>query len=119
MQVAFVDNQDVGETDAQAFQLYQQGPVNSLVTMENDGVNDINYRFQAFSVTYGTWSDLDDVGTPLNDTLAAGATLAVAVATASNQVRLLANASGGALLVFSSMQEVVRASGGQLPLINF
>ncbi len=119
MQIAITDNQQIGEVDAQAFQLFMQGPVSANVTLNNGGVNPVNYRFQEYVVPGGTWHDLDALGTDLNNTLAAGGTVATAVVSAYNQVRLMANASGGALLTFGTMQRVDRTSGGQLPIINF
>ncbi len=114
MNVATQDVEVIGETSTQAFQLYQQGPVTALLQMKNLGVNDIVYVFQAY--ISGVWTDLGVLGTDFNNTLAS---INVEISTASAQVRLLANASGGSTLTFSVLQFMSRTNGGALPIINF
>lgn len=117
MNVAVSDLETIGETSTQAFQLYQQGPVSALVQLQNVGVNDIVYKFQAYVA--GVWTDLGALGTDFNGTLEASAKLALQITTSSAQVRMLAAASGGSTLFFSVLQPMSRTSGGALPLINF
>lgn len=117
MNVQIVDNETIGETSTQAFQLYQQGPVTALIQMKNIGVNDIVYVFQAY--ISGVWTDLGILGTDFNNTLEADAAVNVEIETTAAKVRLMASASGGSTLTFGVLQFMVRTSGGALPLINF
>lgn len=117
MNIHTTDIQTIGETSAQAFQLFQMGPVNALVQMQNVGVNDIAYVFQAY--LDGTWTDIDELGTVANDTLEPEDTVSVPIESDSNQVRVMASASGGSTLTFGILQSMDRVSGGALPVINF
>lgn len=117
MQIFISDDQAIGETDAQAFLMLQQGPVSAAMTLKNLGANTINYHFQ--QQISGTWSDITTLGTDMNNTLVAAQVRTIMVTSAYPQVRLMANASGGATLNFGLLRYSDRVSGGQLPLLNF
>lgn len=109
------DFQTVGEVEAKAFGLAQQGATNVFVTLKNDGVNTITYRFQ--ELVGSTWTDADEAGTDFNDTLAEGEEIAVALVDLAANVRLMAYASGGSVLSFSVARYFNWTSGGFLPLV--
>lgn len=117
MFIVITDVEVIGEVTSQAFQIYQQGPVNSLVTLKNAGVNPIVYVFQ--QLEFGVWTDIDVLGTPFNDTLDADDAIDVQINVTSNRVRLQSNASGSSTLSFNVLLWVDRAAGGALPILNF
>lgn len=117
MNILCTDDQEIGETEATAFTMLQQGPVDALVTLYNAGTNTINYVFE--ELIDGVWTDLDVLGTDVNTTLVAGQSRAFKVESDYSQVRMVADASGGSLLNFGVLRWVDRASGGQLPILSF
>ena len=117
MNTVVTDIQSIAETQSVAFSLIQAGPVNAYVTMTNEGVNTINYDFQQNNGT--AWSDLGAPGSAFNNTIMPGQTVSVSVSSAYPQVQMLANASGGSIMLFSVARSANRVSGGQLPLLNF
>ena len=116
MIIQTTDSQVVGETLSVLFSTIQQGPTSAVGFIKNSGVNTMNYRFQEFNGT--AWVDIDDPGTPLNNTLTANQVRAIEVVSNYPQVQMVGNASGGALLEFSLTRYANRASGGPLPIIN-
>jgi len=111
------DTQVIGETSAQAFAFIQQGPVNAAITLKNAGINTINYVFQ--ELISGVWTNIDVLGTDVNNTLVSGQSRLIQVESDYPQVRCMANASGGSTLEFGVLRWVERADGGQLPILNF
>lgn len=109
------DLQVIGETESTLFEVLQQGPTAMLVTFLNRGVNTANYRWQA--LIGSTWTDMAELGDPLNSTLSAGQVRQMAVTSAYPQVRCVGYASGGATLDFTISRYYNRASGAALPLI--
>ncbi len=120
MNTYIVDFQSVGETESTLFTMIQQSPIESSIILTNDGVNTINYRFQEYIQQGGSlaWVDMGLLGTDYYNTLIAGQTRALIIRSLSTQVRLVGNASGGSVLVFSVSRFMVRADGGALPIIN-
>lgn len=120
MNVQVTDNAIIGEISAQVFQLFQASPVNSVITLQNMGVNPVVYSFQQY--VNGAWSDIGLVGTPFNSTLdpAGGSNdvVQLVVSVASTQVRLLASASGGSTISFNSTCWSDRSPGSALPILN-
>ncbi len=116
MQTFVSDLQDIGETTLPLFSMLQSGPTRALVTLANRGANTANYVFQQLSS--GTWTDMDTLGTDLNNTLSPAQVKSFAVNSAYPQVRMVGNASGGTTLDFSVARWYDRPSGGQLPLIS-
>jgi hypothetical protein len=116
MNILIADQQTVGETESTIFSLLQNSPVSALVTLTNNGTNTMNYRFQQLSA--GTWSNLDVIGTDMNNTLSTGQVKAVSVSSSYPQVRLVGNASGGAVLEFGVLRYYARAAGGALPILS-
>ncbi len=110
------DTQDIGETTTVLFSMLQSGPTKALMTLNNMGINTANYVFQQLSS--GTWSDMDVLGTDLNNTLSPAQTKAFALESAYTQVRMVGNCSGGTTLRFAVNRWYDRPSGGQLPLIS-
>lgn len=116
MQTFLSDNQDVGETSLVLLSMLQSGPTRALMTLQNMGVNTMNYVFQQLSS--GTWSDMDVLGTDLHNTLSPAQVKDFALESDFPQVRMVGNASGGTTLNFSVARWYDRPSGGQLPLIS-
>ncbi len=117
MNVILSDSNPVTSDDAVLFSMLQQAPVAALATLTNKGSNIIAYRFQQLAA--GTWSNLDTLPSPLNNTLSPGQTMAVAVVSSYPQVRLMGSATGGATLAFGLSRLVNRPSGGVIPILNF
>lgn len=116
MQTFVTDEQVVGNVLGTLFSLPQQGSVNASVILSNDGVNTLNYDFQQSSDGV-TWTDMQSIGSSLNNSLAAGQVVQVLVVSAYTQVRCVGNASGGSTLGFSITRYFNRSSGGACPLI--
>jgi hypothetical protein len=116
MNITCTDTQTIGASLAQVFEMIQTGTVDALVTLANNGVNTANYKFQ--EKINGTWTDMAASGNPLNDTLIAGEVVSLKVASDYPQVRLMANASGGAVFEFSVLRYFVRGDGGALPILT-
>lgn len=116
MTITVNDSQVVGETLSTLVSAIQQGPVSMSVIMKNSGVNTMNYRWQEFNGS--AWVDLDESGTDMYNTLTANEVKSVKVVSTYPQVQLVGNASGGALLEFSVMRYVNRASGGTIPILS-
>ena len=117
MNTTVTDLQTISEVQSVAFTMIQAGAVSAYVTMKNVGVNTINFDFQELSGA--SFTDIGLPGSPTYNTIMPGQTISVAINSSYSQVQLLANASGGSLLFFSVNRNVNRASGGQLPLLNF
>jgi hypothetical protein len=116
MNVFVQDRNDVGETEAAIVDIHNAGPVICQFELTNDGVNSLNYRFQEY--VSGTWTDMDDSGTDLYNTLLAGESLSINIESAYARVRLVGNASGGTVADFTVTRLYARASGGALPLLS-
>lgn len=116
MIIHVTDGQVIGETQAVAFSILQQGPVSALIIIRNSGVNTLNYDFQQFNGT--SWVDIGASGSQFNNTLQAGEIETVQLNATFPQVQLLANASGGAFLDFSVTRFFNRASGGPIPILT-
>lgn len=119
MQIYCADRNVVSEIEGTLFELLQDGAVQGFVLLKNLGSNDLDYRFQANLA--GTWTDLDDEGTDVNNTLFAGDQIAVLLTTtmtASSRVRLRGSADGGTTLQFGVSRYFVRASGGDIPILS-
>jgi hypothetical protein len=96
--------------------MIQQGPVDALFVMTNDGTNTINYVFQEWNGT--SWDNLGQPGDPTYTTLSPGQVLAFVVSSNYPKVQLLANASGGSIIDFSASRFYVRTAGGALPMLS-
>jgi len=116
MIVTVTDSQLVGETNSVLWSVIQQGPVSMAVVIKNSGINTINYRFQEFDGN--VWTDMGASGTDYYNTLMSGEVKLFKVYSGRPQVRMVGNASGGALLEFSITRYAVRPSGGALPILN-
>lgn len=116
MNIFVDDNQVVGELESVLLELLQQGPVNSLFILQNQGQNTINYRFQEFNGT--TWVDIGSPGAITNTTLVAAEVKSLKLTSSYPQVRLVGNASGGAILQFSITRFFNRANGGTIPILQ-
>jgi hypothetical protein len=115
MVIHCTDGQVVGETQSTVFTLLQQGPVSALIILKNSGVNTLNYDFQQF--VNGAWADIGTSGSDCYNTLRANEVLTLQIDSAYPQVRLLANASGGAFIDFSVTRFWNRIAGGALPIM--
>jgi hypothetical protein len=109
------DQQVIPETEAQIFGFIQSSPVEAVITLQNDGVNTANYRFQEFNGT--AWADLDDLGTDLHNTLSSGQVKLVKVISTYPKVRMVANASGGSVIGFAVTRWFNRVDGADLPIL--
>lgn len=116
MNIFVQDSQIVAETEGVLFTTMQQGPVESLHQLRNAGNNTINYRFQEYNGA--TWTDLDVLGTDVNNTLVPNQVRHIKVVASNPQVRLVGNASGGSMLEFSITRYHARTSGGLVPVLN-
>lgn len=116
MNINVTDSQVVGETESTLFSAIQQGPTDMQIIIKNSGSNTMNYRFQEFNGT--TWVDLGTSGTDLNTTLTVDQVRLVNVSSSFPQIRLVGNASGGALLEFAVQRYFNRTSGGAIPILN-
>lgn len=76
----------------------------------------MNYRFQ--EKIGAAWTDLDVLGTDLNNTLSPTQVKAVAVNSTYPQARLVGNASGGTDLEFGVLRYLTRAAGDPLPILS-
>ena len=111
-----VDQQVVPLVDGVLFSLTQQAPLGALVSMTNTGTNTMNYHFQEFNGN--AWNDMASLGTPLNNTLTGGQSVAVAVVSGYPQVRLMGFTAGAANIEFAVDRYVERSSGGSIPIIS-
>jgi hypothetical protein len=111
------DSQVVGNTTGTLFAIPQQGTVNAAVTLSCDGANITSYDFQQ-SPDGVTWSDIQTIGNPLNNTLLPGQQVSVLITSAYTQVRCIGFASGGSILSFSISRYFNRPSGGNCPLLG-
>ena len=116
MLIHYSDASVVGETDSTLFSTTQSGPTQITVIIKNVGSNVMNYHFQAYSGT--SWNDMDQPGTPLNNSLDLDQVVSQVVSSIYSQVRLLGSASGGTTLEFDVTRYASRASGGPIPLLN-
>jgi len=110
------DRQDVGEVESPIVELFNTGPVACQVELANDGVNTLHYRFQEWLGS--GWGDMDDSGTDLYNSLTAGSSLSINVASSYARVRIVGSASGGTVADFTVSRTYARASGGSLPLLS-
>lgn len=117
MQTFVTDEQVVGSTTGVLFLMPQQGAVSANVILSNDGTNIITYDFQQSPDGF-TWSDIQTVGSPLNNTLQVATQISIQVLSAYTQVRCIGSASGGSTLGFSIQRYFNRISGGNCPLIG-
>ncbi len=117
MQTFVTDEQVVPSVTGTLFVMPQQGSVNANVILSNDGTNTLNYDFQQ-SPDGVNWSDIQTVGSPLNNSLQAGLQVSLQVTSAYTQVRCIGSASGGSTLGFSIQRYFNRISGGNCPLIG-
>jgi hypothetical protein len=116
MQVFVSDTQVVGETEGTLFEILQQGTTSALVILENTGDNIIGYNFE--SLVGSTWTDLDESGTDLYNTLTVGEVKAIKVESDDSRVRMRGNASGGSELTFSILRNHTRSSGAAIPILS-
>lgn len=116
MNITCVDTQTIGVSATTVFEMIQTGAVDALITLRNLGVNTANYKFQ--EKINGTWTDMQDLGNPLNNTLSQGQIVSLAVASDYPQVRLTANASGGTEFEFAVLRYFDRGDGGPLPILT-
>jgi hypothetical protein len=116
MNITCTDTQTIGASATIVFEMIQTGAVDALITLRNLGVNTANYKFQ--EKINGTWTDMDDLGDPLNNTLSAGEITALKVSSSYPQVRLSANASGGTEFEFAVLRYFDRGDGGSLPILT-
>jgi hypothetical protein len=111
------DIQTVGETEDTLFTMIQQGHVEALVTLNNAGVNTINYRFQEYNGS--TWVNLGSSGSDFYNTLIQSQTRSIKLSSNYPKVRLYGNASGGSTLTFTVLRFVTREDGGSIPILTF
>ena len=116
MNTFVTDLQAVAETEAVLFEMIQQGPVDANLTIKNDGTNTMNYRVQEHNGI--AWSDLGASGSLYYNTLMSGQVRNLQVVSAYPRVRMVGNASGGAILNFSVVRYVNRTSGGTIPMLS-
>ena len=112
------DTQQVGETESILFEMLQQGRTQAAVLLTNVGINTMNYRFQKPDANGETFCDLDVIGTPTNGTLQSCETKVVCIDLSCSKIRLVGNASGGAILEFAVTRHYKRDSGGPLPILS-
>lgn len=117
MQTFVTDEQVVPSSLGTLFGIPGQGSVSANVILSNDGTNTLNYDFQQSPDGY-TWTDIQTIGSPLNNSLQPGYQVSLQVASAYTQVRCIGNASGGSTLGFSIQRYFNRISGGNCPLIG-
>lgn len=110
------DRQDVGETESTVVEIFNTGPVVCQFELTNDGANTLQYRFQEWVET--AWADLDDSGTDLYNSLAAGESVTVNITAEEARVRLAGSASGGTVADFTVSRTYTRTSGGTVPLLS-
>jgi len=115
MQIFIQDTQIVPETQGTLVDFFQQGPVEMLVFLTNDGANTLNYIWQQWTGT--AWQDMGVVGSDLYNTLSPGQTRSLKVTSTYPRVQIVGNASGGALLDFSVSRVFTRSSGGSCPIL--
>jgi hypothetical protein len=117
MQTIVLDIQVVGDVESTLFTMTQQGLVDALITLVNLGTNTMNYRFQ--ENINGTWTDISSIiDNNFNGTLSPAQSRTIKVTSGYSQVRVVGNASGGTSLWFTVDRFVLRASGGQIPILN-
>lgn len=115
MDIFIQDTQVVAETDGQLVEFFQQGPIEMLVFMTNDGANTINYRWQQFTGT--DWQDMGSVGSDYYNTLIAAQSRSLKVTSVYPRLRIMGNATGGSILDFSVSRIFTRSSGGACPIL--
>ena len=115
MQIFVQDTNIVAETEAQLVEFLQQGPIAQLMFLSNDGVNTMNYRFEYYSGT--AWVAMGAVGSDYYNTLISGQSRAISVSSAYPRIRIMGNASGGAILNFTVSRQFTRSSGGSCPIL--
>jgi len=116
MNIFITDSNVVGETEAQIFETIQQGPVDALLMLRNAGINTLNYRFQEFNGV--AWANIGLLGSDTNGTLTAGQAKSLKLTSVYPRIRLVGNASGGAVINFTLTRLASRASGGTLPILS-
>jgi hypothetical protein len=116
MNIVCADAQTVAETEETIFEIIQSAAVESLITLRNNGLNTMNYKFQ--EKIAGVWTDMDTLGNELNDTLSPSQVISVKAASSYPQVRLRGNASGGTSLEFAILRYYTRAAGGSIPILS-
>lgn len=88
----------------------------NLVTIKNAGLNTMNYKIQEFNGT--AWVTMGASGSDYYDTLVVDEVKPVVINSSNPRTRIVGNASGGAVLEFTSSRIFPRASGGAAPLLN-
>lgn len=116
MQLNVVDNQLVGEVEAQIFELVQQSVIDAHVFLTNQGTNTINFRFQTLAPD-GTWANMGAQGSVFYETLMAGQTKSIVLASSGVRIKMLGNASGGSSLLFAINRHHNRAAGAAIPIL--
>lgn len=112
MDTLISDTNTVGEVDAVMFSMIQGGSVSAMVSLSNIGSNTITYHWQEFNGT--AWAEQALVP----NTLTPSQVTPAVVTSLYPQVRLMACASGGALLDFVVTRVVTRVPGGELPILS-
>lgn len=115
MHVLLADINTVGEAEATLLDLTQSGG-DLTFQLNNVGVNTMNYRFDA-SPDNVQWTALGLAGSLFYSTLMSGQSRTITLPAATQRVRLVGNASGGAILDFSITRFVNRPNGGTI--LNF
>jgi hypothetical protein len=118
MFVTQTDSQVVGETLATLFTMVQVAPVDAAIYLRNSGVNTLNYDFQQWVDSTGTWQDIGASGSDYNNTLSPNEVTLIQLQSAYGKIQLIGNASGGAFLEFAITRYFNRCSGGPVPLVN-
>jgi hypothetical protein len=115
MFIGISDVATISESEATIFSFVQTPGVPISLFLVNSGSNTINYDFQ--ELISGVWTDMDQPGTDLQNTLSPGQVKLIQVVASVSQVQLLANASGGSILAFNISRQALRVPGGQLPIL--
>ena len=112
------DSQTVSEVQSTLVTVLQQGSVDMPVIMKNSGVNTINYQWQEY--TGSAWQVIGNAaqGSDYYNTLSPNQVLSLLVESSYPQVQLVGNASGGAMLEFTTTRYFNRASGGSIPILS-
>ncbi len=116
MNIHVSDSQEVAETEHTLFEVLRSGPTDMMVILKNVGINTVNYRFQEHNGT--KWVDMGLLGTDFYNTIMSRQVRTLKVNSQYPQVRLVGNASGGAILEFSVTRDYDRQSGGPIPILS-
>ena len=116
MNIHVTDSQEVAEVEHTLFEVLRSGPTDMMVILKNVGINTMNYRFQEHNGS--EWEDMGLLGTDFYNTLMSRQVRTLKVNSRYSQVRLVGNASGGAIIEFSVTRDYERMSGGPIPILS-